>query len=630
MTTPEQNAATPPQNADDRTMITRARAFLMRAREWAVTWLSREAPQDGPVHPPALPLFKSPVLLAMQARLGPYLASLSGFSLFVNLLYLSSSIYMMQIYNRVIPSGHVESLLLLSLILILALGALAGLDAVRGLILVRMGLRMDQLVAPALFKAVLSAHGRAGGEERAQLIRDFDGFKQFLGGGAVYAFLDLPWVPIYLIVLYMLHPMLAVGALVGVAILVGLTIASETKTKAPLAKANHASVQSNALADHAVRNRETVGGLHMRQSIAKTWEDGRQQVHFLQAWASDRAVILSTASRFFRLLMQSSMLAIGAALVIDAQLSGGAMVAASIILGRALSPIEQAVSSWRSFVSARGAISRVDNMLAAQPPASRATRLPDPQGHLSVERLVFAPDQERPPVLKGLTFGIEPGACLSVIGPSGAGKTTLARLLAGCLPPTGGTVRLDGAELHTWDEAQLRTAIGYLPQDVDLLPGTVRENIARFDDVDDSVVVAAAKAANAHDLILSLPKGYDTMLQDAGIHLSGGQRQRIGLARALMGDPVVVVLDEPNAHLDSDGELALVHTIAQLKQRGRAVVIVSHRPATLQVSDKILIVRDGRIEMFGPTAEVMAAFQRARAQGAKAVEGKQPAVQEHV
>lgn len=588
---------------------------LVKVARSALSVLTRPAPasDNGEAPRPAgLSPFRSAALRLMQGAIGRHLRAVVLFSLFINVFSLSSSLYMMQVYDRVLPSQRTETLWLITLILVLALVTLSALEAMRGAILVRMGIRMDNTAADQVFSAALDQSlAGYGADQRAQAMRDFDTARQFLTGAGVFAFIDAPWLPLFLVVIGLLHPLLAVVAILGVLILAVLTWATEKQTARVLKEASQGAMSSNLFGELAVRQREVVGGLHMRAAVTAAWRRQRSEMLRQQAWASDKTVVYSSASRFFRILMQSSMLCFGSYLVIRHELSAGGMVAASILLGRALSPVEQAVAGWKQFQTARDALARLDTLLAAQPRPRQITTLPEPQGHLVLERATYAL-RDMPAIVKGISLRLNPGECLSILGPSGSGKTTLAKLMVGALRPVAGIVRLDGADLANWDEAQLTQAIGYLAQDVEFLPGSVRDNIARFGAADDAHIIAAAKAANAHELILSLPQGYDTPLLGGGLHLSGGQRQRIGLARALFGDPVVVVLDEPNAHLDSDGEQALAQTILDLKRRRRSVVLISHRPATLGLSDKLLVMRDGAVEVMGPTNEVIEQFRRNR------------------
>lgn len=585
---------------------------LVKFARSALSAATPSVPGEQPPTEAGLSPFKSRTLRLMQGAIGRHLRAVMLFSLFINVLSLSSSLYMMQVYDRVLPSQRTETLWLITLILVLALVALSGLEAVRGAILVRMGIRMDDAAADQVFTAALDQTVAGyGQDQRAQAMRDFDAVRQFLTGGAVFAFIDAPWLPLFLVIIALLHPLLAVVAVGGVAILAAITWATEKQTAKVLKEASQGAMAAGLFGELAVRQREIVNGLHMRAAVTAAWRRRRGEMLHQQAWASDKTVVFSSASRFFRILMQSSMLCFGSYLVIRHELSAGGMVAASILLGRALSPVEQAVAGWKQFQAARDSFARLDTLLAAQPQPRQITELPAPEGVVALERVTYAL-RDLPPIVKGVSFRLNPGECLSILGPSGSGKTTLAKLLVGALRPSAGIVRLDGADLANWDEAQLGHAIGFLAQDVEFLPGSVRENIARFTQADDAQVVAAAQAANAHELILGLPQGYDTPLLAGGLHLSGGQRQRIGLARALFGDPAVVVLDEPNAHLDSDGEQALAQTILDLKRRRRAVALISHRPATLGLSDRVLVMRDGAVEVMGPTAEVIEQFRRAR------------------
>ncbi|MGE5546260.1 MAG: type I secretion system permease/ATPase [Solirubrobacterales bacterium] len=554
-------------------------------------------------------LFKSKLLNVTVGAQAKHLLSLAAFSLAINVLYLSSSIYMMQIYDRVIPGGRVETLVLVTLILVLALATLSGLEVVRGYMLVRLSMKLDRMVSARLLDAALRGL-RGSTEDRSQIIRDFDTFRGFVTGSGISALLDAPWFPVYIIVLFVLHPILAGVALIGIAIIAGLAVWTDKNTSAPTKKAGRAAARSYLVADEAVRNREVVAGLRMRTAMVQHWLATRRDMLLLSAYASDRSALFGSGGKLFRMLMQSSMLCFGSFLVIKQELTPGAMIACSILMGRALAPVEAAINASKQFSSARDAVARVDDLLTTAADLPQAVKLPPPQGKILVEKLAYAPAQDRPLILKGLTFEALPGECLSIIGPSASGKTTLAKIISGCVRPSGGTVRLDHADLQNWDDDQLQKALGYLPQEVVLFQGTVRQNIARFTEATDEDVVAAAVAANAHELILGLPQGYNTPIMDGGAQLSGGQRQRIGLARALFGAPQVIVLDEPNSNLDADGEQALAKTLTALKQSGRTVILVSHRPATLTLSDKLMLLREGKIEMFGPTTDVLARFKQ--------------------
>jgi len=587
---------------------------VRRAAAWLGGWFRPAArpaeDEKSGAHALSYRLFNSDLLNKAQRAVAPHVGYLFIFSLFINLLYLSSSLYMMQIYDRVIPGARIETLVFLTLILVLALAALSALEAVRSYILVRMGLKLDADVSSRILLAALNQRTIGRPEERTQAVRDFDSFRGFITGAGISAFLDLPWVPIYLIVIFLLHPLLMAVAVAGMAIMILLAWGTDVKTREPIKVANASAARTYAFVDDAIRNRETVTALRMHLDMARSWTDKRREMLALNARAGDRSAVFNSGTKLFRMLMQSSMLCFGAYLVVEHELTSGSMIAASILMGRALAPMEQAVAVWKGFLGARTSIKRVDMLLSSMPREAKATELPPPTGEMTVERLVYTVSREGPPIIKGVSFAIPAGECVSVIGPSGAGKTTLAKLITGCLPPSAGTVRLDGADLMNWSDVQLRRTIGYIPQDVELFTGTVRDNIARFSEAKDEEVVAAAKAANAHEMILALPKGYETVVSGGAQHLSGGQRQRIGLARALFGEPMLLVLDEPNSHLDGDGDLALAKTLQALKARKCTVILISHRPSTLQLSDKLMVLRDGQIDAYGPTAEVVAKFQK--------------------
>ena len=554
-------------------------------------------------------VFKSSVLnKAVTGQLN-HIFSLGVFSFFINVLYLSSSIYMMQIYDRVIPGGRVETLIMITLILALALLTLSALDAVRGIMLVRISIRLDDAVTPHLIEAAMDRSSESS-EERAQVIRDFDTFRQFITGSGVMALLDMPWFPIYIGIIWILHPVLAAVATGGVIITAFLALFTEFNIRTPTKKANKAAIHSYTVADEMIRHREVITGLHMQSALATNWRTTRDDMLALGAGASEHTTLFGSGTKLFRLLMQSSMLCVGSYLVIQQELTAGSMIAASILMGRVMAPVEQIIMAWKQFLSAREASGRVDRLLSTVPARPRAMSLPVPEGRISVEKILYAPGRDQPLLLRGVSFELMPGECLSVIGPSAAGKTTLAKILVGALRPSSGVVRLDGADLASWDNEQLREAIGYMPQSVMLFQGTVRQNIARFQETDDDEVLAAAQAAHAHALVAGLANGYNTPVRNGGGHFSGGQRQRIALARALFGDPRLVVLDEPNAHLDSEGDTALAQTLQQLKERKRTVIIVSHRPSTLALSDKILLMREGGIEKFGAAMDVLPALRR--------------------
>ncbi|MGY4258867.1 ATP-binding cassette subfamily C protein [Bradyrhizobium sp. USDA 4516] len=545
---------------------------------------------------------------ALQACQG-YFVTAAIFSLAINLLYLAGPLYMLQVYDRVISSASEVTLLMLTLALLLAFMALAGLDAVRARVLTRTSIRLDRKIAPRVMTAIIDHSAKIGGA-RSQLLRDFDTFRQFITGSGIHAIFDLPWSPIYIAVIFALHPLLGAFALGCTIILVLMALLNEWIVKPPLSESSEAANRNYSFTEMSLRNTEVVRAMGMTAGLLKRWGRDRDRMLERQVAASDRAATMQSLIRFLRLSMQSLILGLGAYLVIERLTTAGAMFAASILLGRALQPIEQIVGSWRGLVSARGAFLRVRELLAANPPRETGLTLPRPEGRISVEALSFAAPGTSKPILRGVTFQIEPGEVLGIIGPSGAGKSTLARHIVGVQAPSAGAVRLDGSDVSSWIRSSLGEHLGYLPQDIELFADTVAANICRFKDGDDKDIILAARMADVHEMILRLVDGYDTQVGEGGAILSGGYRQRIGLARAVYGNPSLVVLDEPSSNLDAEGDAALADCITQLKKRGTTVVIISHRPATIGVVDKILVLREGVAEMFGPRSEILARLTR--------------------
>lgn len=549
-----------------------------------------------------------------------YFVTAAIFSLAINLLYLAAPLYMLQVYDRVISSGSQITLLMLTIALLVAFVALAALDAVRARVLTRASIRLDRLVAGRVMTAVIDRAAALGGA-RSQLLRDFDTFRQFITGPGVHAIFDLPWAPIYILVIFALHPILGLFAFGSAILLIAMALLNEWLVRPPLTGANEAAARNYAFTEMSLRNWEVVQAMGMMGGLLQRWARDRNRMLERQVTASDRAATMQSMIRFLRLSMQSIILGLGALLVIERLTTVGAMFAASILLGRALQPVEQLVGSWRNLVAARSAYRRIRDLLSSSPLRDRNLALPRPTGRLSVEALSFAMPGSAKPILRGLAFGIAAGEVLGVIGPSGAGKSTLARQIVGIMPPSAGTVRLDGADVSTWPKESLGRYLGYLPQDIELFADSVAANISRFQDGDDQKVIAAAQLAGVHEMILRLPNGYDTQVGEGGAVLSGGYRQRIGLARAVYGNPSLVVLDEPSSNLDSDGDAALTDCITQLKERGVTVVLISHRPATINVVDKILLIREGVVEMFGTRAEVLGKLTRPVAVPAVAANG---------
>ncbi len=527
------------------------------------------------------------------------------FSLAINLLYLASPLYMLQVYDRVVSSASHVTLIMLTLVLLIALGALASLDSVRARILTRASIRLDQLLSGRIVAAAVENSAR-GGSARGQALRDFDNFRQFVTGSGIHAVFDLPWAPIYIGVIFVLHPWLGSFAFGCAVLLVGMALLNEYLVKRPLSEANEAAARNYSFTEMGLRNSEVVQAMGMMPGLLHRWSRDRNLLLERQTLASDRAATTTSLIRFLRLAMQSLILGIGAYLVIERLTTVGSMFAASILLGRALAPVEQIVGSWRNLTSARAAYGRVRELLTAHPLQDQALSLPRPTGQLSVENLSYVVPRTNRAILRNVSFRQAPGEVLGVIGPSGAGKSTLARQIVGVLYPTSGAVRLDGADVAPWPRESLGRHIGYLPQDIELFADSVASNISRFRNDNDEEVIEAARLAGVHEMVLRLPDGYETQVGDGGAVLSGGYRQRLGLARAVYGNPSLVVLDEPSSNLDSDGDTALLSCITELKKRGTTVVMISHRPNTLGVADKLLVLKDGVAELFGPRDEVIA------------------------
>jgi PrtD family type I secretion system ABC transporter len=538
-----------------------------------------------------------------------YFATAALFSLAINVLYLAAPLYMLQVYDRVINSSSVVTLLMLTVVLLVALAALAALDMVRARILSRAGVRLDSLLAGRVVGATFDGILRHGPTRHSPL-RDFDAFRQFVTGPGIHAIFDLPWAPIYILVIALLHPYLGLFALCCALILTAMAFANERLARQPLIDANEAASRSYNFTETSLRNAEVVQAMGMLPGLLHRWRHDRYRMIDRQQVAGDRSAATSSVVKFLRMAMQSLILGVGAWLVIERMTTVGAMFAASILLGRALQPVEQMVGSWRNLISARRAYERVKALLQTNPVPEEGLSLPRPEGHLALEAVSYALPGNGRPILRGITFRLAPGEVLGIVGPSGAGKSTLARLIIGVTTSTMGVVRLDGADVSSWPRASLGQHLGYLPQDIELFADTVAANISRFRRGQDIDVIEAAKLAGVHEIILRLPKGYETNVGDGGAVLSGGVRQRIALARAVYGNPSLVLLDEPSSNLDADGDAALLACIAEMKRCGTTVVMVTHRPNTLTVVDTLLVLKDGLIEAMGPRQEVMARLVR--------------------
>jgi ATP-binding cassette subfamily C exporter for protease/lipase len=535
--------------------------------------------------------------------------TIGSFSFFINLLMLTPSIYMLQIYDRALGSNNVTTLLMLTLITLALFALMALLEWIRTMVLVRVGARLDLDVNGRVFDATFERNLRQAGQNPAQALNDLASMRQTLTGAGLIALTDAPWMPIYLIVIFMLHVQLGIFALVGVLLLVILAVINERVSAAPLGEAQKLAMAANVQANNHLRNAEVIEAMGMLPAIRARWFKLHQKFLVQQALASDRAGVLNAVTRFARISMQSLALGFGALLAIEGEMTAGMMIAGSILVGRALAPVETLIGNWKPLVSARAAYGRLTELLQVYPARVAGMPLPRPLGAVLVENAATAAPGSRALILKNVNFSLKAGEVVAVVGPSASGKSTLARLLVGVWPPLAGSVRLDGAEIFKWNKDELGPYLGYLPQDIELFDGTVAENIARFGEIDSDKVLAAAQAAGVHELILLLPKGYDTPLGDSGSALSGGQKQRIGLARALYGDPALIVLDEPNSNLDDQGELALAETIRRLKAKQRTVVLITHRLTTLAVADSILVLHEGTVKAHGPREQVLAAMR---------------------
>ncbi|MCG8544082.1 MAG: type I secretion system permease/ATPase [Alphaproteobacteria bacterium] len=528
------------------------------------------------------------------------------FSFFINLLMLSVPLYMLLVYDRVLTSGNYSTLFALTVLAGIMLVIMGALEFLRSRILVRVGGRIDSLLNRRIFDSFMRRPLLTGSDSGDRPLQDLTSFRDFLSGQGPLALFDAPWTPIYLAVLYLFHPWLGHVAAAGALILFTIALLNELATRRPLAAAASLLEKSRALATAGQRNAEVLGSMNLLAGLRERWLWFHRGAQGSQGKASDRAGGFIACSKTMRLALQAAILGTGATLVIEQAITPGTMIAASIIMGRALSPVEQAIGNWRHFVAARAAFRRLDLLLRRYCDAPPRTKLPECLGNVVVEKLYAGPPGAQRPLLTNISFEIRPGQALGIIGPSCSGKSTLVRMLAGIWQPQHGTVRLDGATLAQWDPEQLGRNVGYLPQDVELFSGTVKENICRFgEDPDDDAVVLAALRAGVHDMILELPEGYEAQIGDGGGRLSGGQRQRIALARALYGDPTLVVLDEPNANLDAAGEAALTQAIVDMKRRGRTVIVVAHRPSAICAMDKILVLERGAQRAFGDKDDVI-------------------------
>ena len=553
------------------------------------------------------PIFKAPQneIIEVLASFKKAFNTIGVFSAVINALMLMPAIYMLQLYDSVLTSRNEMTLLMLTLIVIGAYIFLGALEYVRSFVMIRVGAKLDTKLNKRVYTAAFEHSLKQGEGNAGQALKDLTSIRQFMTGNALFAFFDAPWFPIYIFVIFMFHPWLGIFALCGTIVLIILAYINEKISRKPLDEANTMAVVSTNMASNNLRNAEVIEAMGMLPNLQARWDKLHSRFLNLQADASEKSGVVTAISKSTTVALQSLMLGLGALLVLENQISPGMMIAASILMGRAIAPVQLLISVWKQFGSTRSAYERLTKLLEHNPAREPGMALPKPTGIITVENVTAAPPGSRVPVIKGLNLSVSAGEVLGVIGPSGSGKSTLARLLVGVWPAASGKVRLDGADVYLWNKDELGPHIGYLPQDIELFSGTVSENIARFGEIDPEKVILAAKRAGVHQMILNMPAGYDTKLGDGGAGLSGGQKQRLGLARAMYDDPALIVLDEPNSNLDEIGEQALVTALVDLRKRGKTIVLITHRSSVISVTNKLLLLHDGMAKLFGPTEQVL-------------------------
>jgi ATP-binding cassette subfamily C exporter for protease/lipase len=532
-------------------------------------------------------------------------------SFLTNLLMLAPTIYMLQIFDRVLTSQSELTLLAVSLITLFLFGVMACSEWLRSRVLVRAGMRFDEQLSTRVFNASFEAYLSQSSTTPSRAFGDLIQIRQFLTGSGIFALFDAPWAPIYIAVTFFLHPWLGILSLVFAVVQAALAWFGHRHTVAPAEEAAKAGSDTTSYLQSKLRNTEVLESMGMIGNLQKRWNQKYQVWMGKNSSAQGLTYRVTAWSKFIRYTQQSLSLGAGALLVIDGQLSPGAMIAANVLMGRALAPIDQLVSTWRGFVSSRAAFERLEKLLLEYPERDPALSRVAPTGAITLRRVVASAEGRTTPILKNISFAIPAGTVVAVLGPSGSGKSTLARVMVGIWPDTAGEVLLDDMPVERWSRSELGPHLGYLPQDVELFEGTIAENIARLGEVDSAKVIQAARCAGMHEMILRFPKGYNTPIGEAGNLLSGGQRQRIGLARAIYGEPSLVVLDEPNANLDDAGETALLRTVLELKAKGKTVFLITHRPGAIAVADRLIILRDGEIFADGPKEAVLAALRPA-------------------
>lgn len=533
--------------------------------------------------------------------------SVGFFSLFINALMLVPTFYMLQVYGRVVTSGSISTLVMLTIIMTVLMITMGSLELVRSRIMVRVSSKLDILLSRDLYRASFKRALDSGGmDSSAQALNDLTGLRQFMTGNGLFAFFDAPWLPIYIAVMFMFHPWYGWMAIVCAIILVIFAILNEKMTGTTLAAANKENIAASLYTNKNLRNAEVIESMGMLNTLIDRWAHRQKKVLTLQSIASDKGGLMSNISKTFRMLVQSLILGLGAYLAVNHEINAGLVIAGSVLLGRALAPLDLIIGSWKGFISARSQYNRLNEILDKQEAEAERMPLPAPKGDVLVENLIISAPGSSSPIIKGISFSVPAGQVVGIIGPSASGKSTLARALMGIWKPQHGVVRLDGADIANWDKNELGPHVGYLPQDIELFEGSISENIARFADIDAAEVIRAARTAGVHEMILLLPEGYDTVIGSDGVNLSGGQRQRIGLARALYGSPRLIILDEPNSNLDDTGEQALAQAIMQMKDSGSTIFVITHRTSILSMLDRLMVMNAGGISMYGPRDQVMA------------------------
>lgn len=547
---------------------------------------------------------------ALKACKGSFI-SVGFFSFFVNMLMLVPSFYMLQVYGRVVTSGSITTLVMLTLIMTVLMATMGSLEWTRSRIMVRLSTKLDVMLSRDVYRASFKRALDSGGmDASAQPLNDLTGLRQFLTGNGLFAFFDTPWLPVYIGVMFLFHPWYGWIAIASALILLCLAVVNEKLTGKALAEANKQNIAASLYTTKNLRNAEVIESMGMLNTLMERWGARQKKVLALQSNASDKGGMITSLSKTFRMLVQSLILGVGAYLAVKQEITPGLMIAGSILLGRALAPIDLMIGSWKGFISARSQYERLNEILDKQQAEPQRMSLPAPQGNVLVENLIVSAPGSKAPILKNISFAVQAGSVVGIIGPSASGKSTLARALLGVWAPQHGVVRLDGADINNWDKRELGPHVGYLPQDIELFEGTVGENIARFGEMSSEKVIQAARAAGVHEMILQLPDGYDTVIGSDGVNLSGGQRQRVGLARAIYGAPRLIVLDEPNSNLDEVGERALAQAIQEIKATGATIFIITHRTSILAQLDRLLVLNGGAISLYGPRELVMAELNK--------------------